>query len=529
MPHQLCTKDRNALVVCDMQPDLLASIPLVPRESLFAGIKLALEAARSAKWLVVFVGLRFQSGYACVNPKHKLFGGFRRLNAKVGDKSAHWFMDGFSGAEIDPSLFVKGDLIVWRQQHLPGGELCELLRGEGVTKVALAGIKAGYAVQATCQVLCDNGLQVSVIRDCVQDDIPQRLAAVLDNLLPIYADVISLTQMIDDMIGMDEFVDHIDEQSRQALIGIVSVVAAATATATAAGGSSGCGDSGGGGNGASSEPDIFFYCTDCGREGHGKRYIQFLLERPGWAAYPTQVWYGRGGKEYQCPLGKKVVDFADEPEFSELAMYLGGREWLDEKHKVALIAEGFVPATFCLEKGNWVGGRQPPEDTADGATAAPWFVKQVDKNFGASIRVCSKPSEVVGLASTDASYVVQQHVRDPLLTDDGKKAHIKFYVLLICEADGVTWSLFTYKSACLSIAPTEWDPNDVSTDTQVTISRHPVPAGEAEGWKQHWPATYPKCRDGTAAVIKRAVEDGRLKGRLGKRQFEVFSAGCRHA
>ena len=29
------------------------------------------------------------------------------------------------------------------------------------------------------------------------------------------------------------------------------------------------------------------------------------------------------GNEYHCPLGKKLVDFADESHFSRIAMYLG--------------------------------------------------------------------------------------------------------------------------------------------------------------------------------------------------------------
>ena len=45
--------------------------------------------------------------------------------------------------------------------------------------------------------------------------------------------------------------------------------------------------------------------------------------------------------------------------------------------------------------------------------------------------------------------------------DDGRKCHIKFYILLICAEDGVCWDLYTYKSAFLSISPNKWSP-DVS-------------------------------------------------------------------
>ena len=73
----------------------------------------------------------------------------------------------------------------------------------------------------------------------------------------------------------------------------------------------------------------------------------------------------------------------------------------------------------------------------------------------------------------------------------------------------------------LSIAPTPWDPLDLSHDTQVTIHRHPHPPDTTEGWCQHWPRVYEQCKAQTLEVVKRAVEAGAVKGRPGKRQFEV--------
>ena len=57
----------------------------------------------------------------------------------------------------------------------------------------------------------------------------------------------------------------------------------------------------------------------------------------------------------------------------------------------------------------------------------------------------------------------------------------------------------------------------------MTIHRWPEPPGETKGWKQHWPAFYQKCKNGTAEVIQKAIDSGKLKGRPKKKQFEVFS------
>ena len=137
---------------------------------------------------------------------------------------------------------------------MPAPALLEALRAHGATKATVVGAKAGYAVQSTAQALCSEGLLVSVVRDCVADDKPERCNAVLDHLLPVFADVVSLADAIDDIVGMDVYAD---EQRAK------SLEAAPAAETTR-------------------------LLTDCGRGGHMSRYCRFLLERAGWKTYPTQ-------------------------------------------------------------------------------------------------------------------------------------------------------------------------------------------------------------------------------------------------
>lgn len=259
------------------------------------------------------------------------------------------------------------------------------------------------------------------------------------------------------------------------------------------------------------------YCTNCKVGGHGQRFCEYFLERPDWRVYPNQKWFeDEKGNEYHCPLGKKLVDFADESHFSRIAMYLKGRAWLEEKTKVLELAPGKMPDTYIIENGKWRGSPPPPDDQVP---VLPWFVKEADRNWGTSIHLCRKPSECMALAKTSGVFVVQPHIKDPLLTDDGRKCHIKFYVLLLGFEDGVRWNLYTFKDGYLSISPTKWSPTDLSKDTQVTIIR----TERIGGWKA-WADAYPKCKAVVAEVIERAVTLGKLEGRLGKTQFEIFSA-----
>ena len=461
-------------------------------------LKPLLEAARLSDWLVVFSGLRFPSGYAGVDPTHKLFGALARLNGKLGDKAAHWFMNGYAGSEI--SLNVKeNEHIVWRQQHLPH-ELAALLRTEGITHATISG--QVLAVQCATQLLVDETISVTVVRECVADANENKLEAMLEYLLPTYADVTSLSDAISSACGTTR--DFFDQAGCDAQTALLEFASGSDASSTAVN-----------------------HCSDCGRRGHGARFIELLLQRPNWRNYPTQPWYEDmlTGKEYFSPLGRKIVDFCDEPDYSKISMYIAGREWLDEKDKVLLFATDFMPITYCYENGVWTNGKEPPSDSDAGSTNAPWFIKEADKNLGGNaISIISKPSFIPEVLKADRRYVVQQHVKDPLLMDDGRKVHVKFYVLLLCEADGTSWKLFTYKGSLLSISPNRWSPGDLSHDTQITIHRHSEPPASTKGWGRHWPGIYEKCKAGTLAVIQRAVEKGNLKGRLGKRQFEVFSA-----
>ena len=112
----------------------------------------------------------------------------------------------------------------------------------------------------------------------------------------------------------------------------------------------------------------------------------------------------------------------------------------------------------------------------------PWFIKEADKNWGRSVQCCQRPSEIIGLADPGCRFVVQQHVPDPLLTTDGHKIHLKFYILLVCAEDGTHWQLHTYKESYPSISPTRWSPEDISAETQVTIIRHPERTSETGCW-----------------------------------------------
>lgn len=582
----------SCMLVCDAQPDLLRSLGDAARASLLENLKACIAGVRSAqpsgtceKWIVVFTGVKFPARYEGVDASHKLYGGFKRLNLKLGDKNAHWFMEGFSGAEIDEELVreannlpegrkavergsdsaaawtsyskmamdecggsehqvvAKNDsgsssakehftrtFFIWRQSHLPNSaELLKLLKCHDVTRVAVTGIRASLAVQAHCQLLCDNvGLRVTAVESCIGESKPEsestssrtsskstseesdsQRQAILKHLLPMYCNEIfaSTESFLEDEVGLDRDL-------------AMDLVAKNTFSNTAKSGS-------------------FLLLSDCGRGGHMQLYMKCLLERStsAWRSFPSQEWYHDDyWKEYRCPLGRKVVDFADEPQFSRLAaMYIRGRDFLEDKIKVMEVAADFMPKTWFIEQGEW---DQKP--TVEDDTGGPWFVKDADKNWGRSVVCCASMADCMAVTAPSNRYVVQQHVPNPLLLQPGdRKVHIKFYMFLLNLEDMATWRLWTRKDGYLSVSPNRWTREDLSADTQVTIIRSSrISMAEDAEWRdKHWPAAYPKCKEIVSTVIGRAVETGKLQGRPradavaetsyagpGKRQFELLSA-----
>uniref|UniRef100_A0A7S2IEK5 Isochorismatase-like domain-containing protein n=1 Tax=Alexandrium andersonii TaxID=327968 RepID=A0A7S2IEK5_9DINO len=92
----------------------------------------------------------------------------------------------------------------------PGDELLQPLREHSITKVVVAGLKAGQGVLSACQALMDEGLLVYVVRDCVADDHSERAAAVLDHVIPQFADVMNFAEFreqISNEIMIDMFVE----------------------------------------------------------------------------------------------------------------------------------------------------------------------------------------------------------------------------------------------------------------------------------------------------------------------------------
>ncbi|EJK55456.1 hypothetical protein THAOC_24813 [Thalassiosira oceanica] len=506
---------RRALIVCDVQADVLKSLfaigsgsttPETSRAAFLDAVRSCILASvacplEADKPLIVFSGLQFAPGYKEVHEDHCLFGSLKRLNGKVGDRAVHFFMRGFDGSSIDADLvdvvskFGGKHAVVMRQTHLPTSELSEHL--VDITDVTVVGCKASQSVQATVQYVADHhpGIDCSVVAEALADYSRQRLEAIVEHLLPMYCRVASIEEYVEATCGLEKFAQALALEGRS--------------------------------------PANVKFLVDCERGGHFSLYAHHLLHENGsqWLMYPTQKWYEDifRSKQYLCPLGKRVVGFCGEPQFSEVAMFIKGREFLDDKVKLLKYAEDFMPETIVFN-GDCV--MSPCRDDSSG----PWFVKASDKNGGKAIQIAAGRDESLRLAASQYTsqpgevYAIQRHISNPHLID-GRKWHLKMYLLLTSNADGGEeggheWRLYAHEDAFLCISSKPWSAESVEHEVQVTTRRTDrisPKRSSALGDSSVYDKIMAKCRNIVNVVVRRAIDGGNLQGRGGQKQFEIFS------
>ena len=497
---------RDALVVCDVQPDALGVLtPLSRQEAFLYWVQCCVELVRRAhNWTVCYTGLQFAPGYEDVSTIHKLFGSLPRLHKVMGEDAVHWFLSGYPGCTIHPSIRLQDDdddddeKVFWRNQHVPSAPgLSEHLKDKGVSHVTLVGMKVSTTVQILAQCFCDAGFVVYVVTESVADDTTERRAALLQHLLPLYATVLDIVDWIEEC----QLTSHVE--------GVIANI--------------------------SDPPNVKWICN-VGRGGHGSLWTRHILQyHTSYQPFPRQRWYasqsflGQGERQFYCPLGKKVIDFCDELQFSRIAMYLKGRENWDEKDKLVQMACQANDARLKYPRTYFIKDQVRSDSTPDKedvSEAAVWFLKETNKNGGKAVSIYSSLQDCVEAAESAQTYVVQRHISNPLLTVDGYKCHVKFYSMLVCDSDGISWNLFTYRDSFLAVADQPWDPASTNEEIQITTLRHYRLREDSSEILDRWPVKdfYTPCRKGVEEWMGMAIESGKLQGRKGQRSFEIFSA-----
>eukprot|EP00536_Pseudo-nitzschia_multiseries_P000963 jgi/Psemu1/300417/fgenesh1_kg.12_\ len=169
-----------------------------------------------------------------------------------------------------------------------------------------------------------------------------------------------------------------------------------------------------------SQPSVMQkYVCDCDRGGHLSLFMFYLLRDYGYVKWPRQPWFQditKQGKQYWCPLGRRMVDLCNEPKFgSSTRFFLKDRKWLDEKDLLHTLVPELMPPTFqSLEDAQkYCDTIQKSKSDCDNLI---WFLKKVNQNGGRAVNV-HRGLPTLPLESDEQ---LQVHVPRQLLFEESK-------------------------------------------------------------------------------------------------------------
>ena len=521
----------KTLIVCDVQPDVVRKLP-EPRQKFLDLVQMAVQASRqstTSTTSIVYTMLKFDDSYTGIPSSHPRLGVLRRLAATTKNPQLKWFTSSKLSIMNEMSTTNDNEYVVSRTTFLPQANdtaLLEVLE-KCISSTTSGGGQAdqdsnlvtvlgyGPTVQAMCHLLGDVLAlpHVQIIRECVCDENEARCQAFLEHGLLFNEQVVPLVEYLEGVDLLHTKIDIVPSTPRNTIK----------------------------------------YVCDCGRGGHLSLFLPYLIRDYGYVPWPTQPWYKEmssslshtGSKEYHCPLGRRVVDLCDEPQFgSGTRFFLAGRQYLDEKDLLYDLVPELMPPTFhSLEAAqefvsqNYTDSKQEP---------LIWFLKKVNQNGGRAVTV------IHGLPNRPLAKdeQLQLHIPNPLLFHEHSssspnrttpsekgiyKCHVKTYVHIACvpsnePGSATCWQLYMHDLFYLLTASRPWSVQDLSDEAQITTLRthrlyrdHP--------WRVKWQLTE-KCHTRMATVLERAVQQGKLQQTPGPvdpsskaaLQFEINSA-----
>ena len=516
---------RKILIVCDVQPDVIQKIPQPYRQRYVDLIKVAVHAARrsndkenpksspsSCPTTIIHTLLRFDPpNYSQVSPHHPRLGVLRRL-ADAGNGTVKWFTSDSSAIGPMPTGDAaseddeKREIIVTRSTFLPhanDGELMEVLRrhccpeGDNAASsscsVTLVGCQP--TIQAMCSILGDVLAvpNIQLLKECIWKDNDgdvggdgrqqQQLwtEVWLERGLLFNEQVVSLVDYLAETDMLHERMDCWDQEAN---------------------------------NGPTK------YVCDTGRGGHLCLFLPYLIRDYGFVEWPAQPWYKENSltgknKQFNCPLGRRIVDLCDEPKFSRsLRFFLFGRQHLDEKDLLYKLVPELMPPTFdAIDSAKAYAAEIAPTTTdgegvdSQGEQASEkllWFVKAVNQNGGRAVRITT--ALPLSLSSDEQ---LQLHVPRPLLYDGRFKCHVKTYQHILRSGSDNEWRVHMHDLFYLATASRPWSVDDLSDEAQITTMRtHRLYPDDA--FRKRWNLTellHSKMR----ILMERALQEGKLQ------------------
>ncbi|HEY9774262.1 MAG TPA: isochorismatase family cysteine hydrolase [Planktothrix sp.] len=175
---------KTALMLMDFQNGIVGRV--ANEGQLLERVQKVKAAAKRAGMPIIYVVVKFRSGYPEISSNNKMFSGLA--------SSGMPFQDGESATEVHPSLAMEaGDILVTKRRvgAFSGSDLDTVLRGQNVDKWVLTGIATSGVVLSTLRVAADMDFGITVIADCCADADEEVHRVLTEKVFPRQADVVT--------------------------------------------------------------------------------------------------------------------------------------------------------------------------------------------------------------------------------------------------------------------------------------------------------------------------------------------------
>jgi biuret amidohydrolase len=149
-----------------------------------------LDAARAAELYVVHVRLAFDPSYELRSNRTARWDAYPAERAMLADSPGAQFVSSLTPLASEP-VVVKGCV-----DPFIGTSLTEMLIGNGIRKIAVAGVATNLAVESAVRHAGDSGFDVTVIEDLCASFSPAAHDFSVGTILPMFSNVISSDEYI---------------------------------------------------------------------------------------------------------------------------------------------------------------------------------------------------------------------------------------------------------------------------------------------------------------------------------------------
>jgi nicotinamidase-related amidase len=170
-----------------LAPPLAAEID---RRGVLAKAENLLRAARTSGAYIVHVRLGFDDTYELRSNRTARFDRYRELGLMKFDSPAAQFVPQLE--PVDEPVIIKGCV-----DSFIGTPLLNMLLGNSISTVILAGVATNLVVESTARHAADLGVSVVVVEDACAGFTPQLHAFAVNEILPMFANVITHEETID--------------------------------------------------------------------------------------------------------------------------------------------------------------------------------------------------------------------------------------------------------------------------------------------------------------------------------------------